>query len=496
MTDKNYKYRLWRYGTGTRPGVSLFIGLIIVSLVTVFSAIVTNVVISSIQQSSNVNRANESFFGAEGALEVGLKVNRESGAGFTSEEPVEQFFGGGVVDGGDYLEGQPPTNYECLFGSDYAMCLQECTSSLAEEYVNNSPGLDEYCKNSCQSCLGAPSSGSQTTLTSDVKARYEVRGRVPAEFVYGVNTKFQGNYNIPAPGTGNVGRYCDELNPPISKTESGLQYPPMDKSAEPIVFTDPSDNPCNWSKIKVGETITIPLYFVDASGTIVPFLKTDGTSASMIVRMRAPCINGYDWCNFMGRFRLADARDSSLKEALPYNDPMVSWQIVTEKTAEEPSYVLSAISEFASPDDNELNDDLSTVILESAINNALNDTSQPFQIFNLTDAGAKGRDLEKCEGTVKDFLLASSGSCWSGKTINKPVLKLSVIGNLMGIGQGKATKLPYLEYQIITSAFSGTESPTDAVQTITAEGYSGTFKQVLEVKQPQSGGLLEYVIQQ
>jgi hypothetical protein len=75
--------------------------------------------------------------------------------------------------------------------------------------------------------------------------------------------------------------------------------------------------------------------------------------------------------------------------------------------------------------------------------------------------------------------------------INKPVLKLSIIHSLQSDANG--TGIPYLEYQVITDALT---APTDSSQTITAQGYSGTFKQVLEVKQPQGSGLLEYVIQQ
>ena len=53
--------------------------------------------------------------------------------------------------------------------------------------------------------------------------------------------------------------------------------------------------------------------------------------------------------------------------------------------------------------------------------------------------------------------------------------------------------MPYLEYQLLSNV---SVPPTDTVQTITSEGFSGTFKQVLQVKVPQDSGILEYVIQQ
>lgn len=466
--------------------MSLFIGLILVSLITVFSTIVTNVIISSVQQSSHVNRANEAFFGAEGALEEGLKFNREKGAGFTLELPATLDFGGMAIEG----SGVTQSTTQCYGTTTFEACVDQCE-------IENPSGGNPYqldCYVVCENCP-ASTSGTENSVTPDVKAQYDIQGRVPAGLVYAVGTKYAGKYNVPTPGTGNVGGYCDTLDPPISKSDKHSEYliPGME---EPFELSDPSEHPCNWNKIKVGETITIPLYFVDNNGDAVPFLQTNYASySSMIIRMRTPCKDGNDICDKMYRYNLADNPNSNLTEAVPYNDPVVSWQIVTEKTAEYPSYVLSAISDFENSDDEELKSGTSTVILESKINEAKQDAIAPFTVFGLTDSGSFGRDINKCKGTIRQFLLAESGSCWEGKTINKPVLKLSVIGNIISneLDEGK---LPFLEYQIITSAFSGDNSPTNSVQTITAEGYSGTFKQVLEVKQPQSGGLLEYVIQQ
>jgi len=55
--------------------------------------------------------------------------------------------------------------------------------------------------------------------------------------------------------------------------------------------------------------------------------------------------------------------------------------------------------------------------------------------------------------------------------------------------------IPYLEYQLLSSLALSTP-PADTSQTITSEGLSGEVKWTLEVKKPQGGGLLEYVIQQ
>ena len=77
ITEKNYK---------KREGVSLLIGLGLVFVIMFFSLIVGNVVVSSIRQSANVNRANEAYFGAEGALEEGLLANYKAGAGYSTDK--------------------------------------------------------------------------------------------------------------------------------------------------------------------------------------------------------------------------------------------------------------------------------------------------------------------------------------------------------------------------------------------------------------------------
>lgn len=122
--------------------------------------------------------------------------------------------------------------------------------------------------------------------------------------------------------------------------------------------------------------------------------------------------------------------------------------------------------------------------------------------YELLTQASIGVDSKGCRGSIQKFLTNTDTvtGCpstamppnWSLQYITKPVLKLSVIHSLDEFG---ADKIPYIEYQILTDA-SLPAAPTDTTQTIKAEGYSGTFKQVLEVKNPQETGLLEYVIQQ
>lgn len=105
----------------------------------------------------------------------------------------------------------------------------------------------------------------------------------------------------------------------------------------------------------------------------------------------------------------------------------------------------------------------------------------------------QGRDLDSTFGLLKAFFTdAPPFSRTDGDRINKPVLKITVINSLRDFVTDNP--IPYLEYQLLSDVNAG--SPSDTSQTITAEGFSGEFKQILEVKQPQEGGILEYVVQQ
>lgn len=424
-----------------RDGVSLLLGMGIIFIMVFFSLLVGNVVVSSIRQTSNVSRSNEAYYAAEGALEQGLLDNFNREAGYDSEnQPV-----------------------------DY----------------NN------------------------TNLT----ANYQIQGTVPENRMYGGQTTFAGKYGIPTPGTGNAGANCDPEKPFLDKNfnftfsaSTGITTYTVPESGGTY---DPADHPCNWNKIKTGETVTIPLYYEDEYG-MAHNLFGESSEEKLIVRLRTPCFysTGFppEMCSYStsstaGRFIL-----QYNESYLPANDPILTWQVqgVDVQTGNivmlEPYVKYNYLGIIFAPNH---------IVTETLINVSRGNTtflSDPgrFIVFNQF---TRGKDITGITGCMWHFLGGSQTisqlycsldqggiNPWGSRKIHKPVLKLSVIGNL--INQSPVKPIPYLEYQIITSANLAGGAPVNTAQTITAEGVSGTFKQILQVNQPQAGGLPDYVVQQ
>jgi hypothetical protein len=203
-------------------------------------------------------------------------------------------------------------------------------------------------------------------------------------------------------------------------------------------------------------------------------------------------------------------------------DVIVSWQINGTNVAGDKIYTLVANPEVIDPTFGVGRSQKNTEIYESLINEAKNNmltTSIPgwncgakfcvlYADTTPVAGGFKyrlGKDLLFGKiVSIMDFLRNEGNYADSNKPefrgtapadkINKPVLKLTVVHSL---SEGQTTTIPYLEYQITSNVGTTTGfDPADSSQTIRAEGQSGPFKQVLEVKMPQETGLLEYVIQQ
>jgi len=414
----------------TRPGVSLLISLILVSILVIFGIGISNLVIASIRESANVNQANQAYYAAEGGLEVGLLESKGKDAGYDATMPDVDYNGTG---------GKP-----------------------------GEPGV----------------------LLSKVK----IQGTVPA------STKIGGEYVIPRPGTGNAGANCDPLNPPMDLSDTKLGI----------------DHACNWNTIKVGETVGIPLYTTavdpaDSSKTIIKN-PSDLDLQNLKIKIRTPCkpgaSGGPNSCVGSDRYTLDayNGNDTLLKctSSKPdyCGDAIVSWQIVGANKDVNKVYTLVPFN-IINPVINKRKQ-LNSEIYEWLINTSKLSgptipgfTCSPYCVVNEGRAGVDPLDDQNpasmldflLNGTV-DGLFVRSG----GDVINKPVLKLSVISSLEEYASGDT--VPYLEYQITTNVGGLGSAPPDQAQTITAEGFSGPFKQVLEVKQPQETGLLEYVIQQ
>ncbi len=426
------KNRALNYIAKTRSGTSLLLSLGIVFIITDVSLGVSTLVVSSIRQSSNVNNANKAYYAAEGALERGLYDNLNLG------------------------------------GPGY-----------------NNTGTADY------------TDAQRTTTAPSVFANYKVQGHQPDDKLQYTAT---GEYGIPTPGTGNAGIDCDSVHP---FTTGFFAY----TLSDPITFVDASqiptgtatqysaqfdakENPCNWNKMTLGPagTVTIPLYYTDASGTHSLFTSIND---KFTLRIRTACPNEEVMCDPTTRPKL----DTGTGDAQYFHDdPIVGWEIDgVDKTSNETYSLLPYLffKKIPSPGWDYIN---SSIIIESKINKSSD---------NVLNEKSFGLDKIGCKGYIREFLLkqdpiflCNSLSKWSLQNIDKPVLKFTIIHSLDGLDSNNSyapINVPYLEYQLLTN-FSF--SPTDAHQTITSEGFSSTFKQVLEIKIPQGSGLLEYVIQQ
>ncbi|HLG25506.1 MAG TPA: hypothetical protein VI588_01780 [Candidatus Gracilibacteria bacterium] len=432
--QKNFLYRC-------RSGVSLLISIFLVAIIVLFSLTVSNVVITSVRQSANVNRANEAYYAAEGGLEEGLLENLNQGAGYT-----------GV--------------------------------STDIGYLGCDPNVDDC----------------------PLKATFKVQGQVPENTAYGQNTAYSGMYGLPTPGSGSAVEGCDPLK--------AFQNVPFNYNAADDTFSessggiyDATEHPCNWNRIKFGESLSIPLYVANGECTTNPdFIcnPRDIGLNSLYVRVRTPCKTGEKICPGSERYTL-DVNFGDPK--VEGNDTIVDWQIVGTNASETETYIMQPIRDYdeqmyggRSPSNSE--------IYESRINDLKSVTIGKFEVlFSLAAMSQYGDDIFADVdppgniGKISSYLVDANGSPWqiggairptTNDRIHKPVLKLAVITKLQ---ESQSVTVPYLEYQILASAGVGFQ-PTDTSQTIKSEGYSGSFKQVLEVKQPQESGLLEYVIQQ
>lgn len=446
------------------------ISVVLVFLLVLFSMGVSNLVTAAIRQASSVNRSNEAYFAAEGAIEQGLLQNVGKSAGYTTGDTA----------------------------------------------------LTGFCD---------PTKGVCPT------AKFQIQGKVP-----GGSAKIGTEYVVPSPGTGNVGADCN----PLTKVTSGyFSYSATKEPHYVLGTTAPSgyigpftaiDHPCNWNKIKVGETVAIPLYTTDVStggaspaGTETIKNPIDINLQKLKIKFRTACKTG-EVCQASGRYKLDVTKGDPYtlcNSASSYlcGDVIVSWQIVGANSTGDKIYTLVAdndIKKTISPTDPFARDKTNSEIYESLINFAATGglTDPAFIPGFICDAncvlyadyatvplGLKqrlGKDLNNVTNvSIIDFLrnegpyAATSNPLFRSTSdkINKPVLKLTIVHSLAEFST--AYSIPYLEYQITTDVgVSGSFDPADAAQTIRAEGQSGPFKQVLEVKQPQETGLLEYVIQQ
>lgn len=270
---------------------------------------------------------------------------------------------------------------------------------------------------------------------------------------------YGGYFYTPLFGTGTAGN---------SEDCSVLDYiDPSDGSVLTGLPTDFVDDPCNWNKLMVGESVTIPLFDTvdsDDFGSLGDILTpTDLGLTGWDLRVRTPC-NDETMDSDCGRYELNEDG-----EITGEGDTVIFWQLVGEDTAgNEVSLIpvddmdldrTSRIETRAALEEN-------TEVYESLINDAYL-TSEDFVILsaNSSDAGNEqilnfcGGDLDN-DGTDETVLTSL-------------YLQLNIVTPLKDTSDGA---IPYLEWQLQTlSSEPFADNKTSFVGQGYAQGLANTY---------------------
>ncbi len=438
------------------PGLSLIISVILISIIVTFSIGVATLIVDSVRQGARVRRGTEAYYSAEAGIEQALLVNKKL--------------------------------------KDQGEAIGHSAEYQPDEDHPNIP----------------------------YDARFEIKGDAGTFFV----KQLQGKYIVPFPWTGDVPftdlEYgakveggCDPTKPPQLTTDGNNFIIPDDASDDGNETAEVLEHPCNWGMLKPGTKVAIPLYYIENGS---PKNLTDFT-----IRLRTPCFSGAEYCQPTDRYLLNcfDKGEEAIRcMGRKYEVPeqkgevVVLWQIDAEAAGVPVS--LTPLDVRYQDGQNFTNN---SEIFEGKINGA-RIAPKAFTILKASDSfygyissitsqtkvkpdiGDPGKDAI----SVSDFL-------GDGTDIEKPILKLSVIGSLKGCQDNNCTvnsypydstgnpksdftappDIPYLEYQI---QFTGSEAPANVENILRSEGQSGPFQHTIEVKVPHQTSSLEYVIQQ
>lgn len=454
-TRKSGVVKGWRARLGVlSEGLSILLSMILITVIVLFSVGVTTLVIDSARQSSNVKEGTTAYYAAEAGLEQALWINKK------------------LSDAGAAMGAQvPPTDGSVGGGvATVKYNIQGTTANLLEKTVN-------------------------------------------------------GKYIIPFPWTGDApwhgegavagtGGCAPQKPPQRSGSGNAKIFEYTYKDANQVEHKYPAEeqyHPCNWNKLAVGEKATIPLYGKGTNG------MQNFTSFTLLVR--TPCAFGNEMCPKEGNVRLElncfDKGDSAIKctsnddnfdKQKKKGEVTLIWQIDAKDSGgnvvnmlPRQAYFLFASLYIYSQD---------SQLFEGRLNSAFDGVSTNFfEALNASQQGVVGQTIPEAK-QIPSFL--------SDADLHEPVLKLSVVGDLIGCyglnGYGTdcsnqydlpedslykgVFKIPYIEYQVVLPANAATFPPVSPNNIITAEGQSGPFVQSIQVKAPNDETGLEYVIQQ
>lgn len=252
------------------------------------------------------------------------------------------------------------------------------------------------------------------------------------------------NYrSIPVLGTGNADENCAAI-----------------KNSSEVKLN--STHSCNWNKIYYGESVEIPLYVDNGDGTWKNYY--DLFISTFKVRVRTPCENG-STLNCSPRYSVNVTSPGYGASGLP----VINWQI--SGTCGDTGDVCGLSPVIAT------NPPEFSAIMESDLS--------PIAVLDFASKdGVDFFDPAK-KGRITNFL--KNLDPWAGNKLNKPVLKLSFVKEIL---DGNSS-VPYLEYQILYRGIS----PFAASYVVDIKGIGYGFEYSLSGVSGLGAGLFDFAVQ-
>lgn len=283
----------------------------------------------------------------------------------------------------------------------------------------------------------------------------------------------EGEYTIPSPGSGTAGDdYCNTSEPVVDEDSlnEALNNLVIDKN-DLGNFYEAFDWPCNWNKLREGESVVIPLYTENADGTVNHPFEFSGVN-DFTLTVRPACDpskattreDEYEnqICNDNERYTLAG------DEGIDDLTVIVLWEITGRLSDENGENVYLTHKKSGDPFDPSTALDVETINSQTP----------------LTDTSTTTNPTDNLEGSIESYLA----------TLYKPELKLLVVHTLRDNYQNT---VPYLEFQF-SSTFNPGETPISStskvvhIDVMIDGGYGASISKIVGIAKSVSG----FVIQQ
>jgi hypothetical protein len=443
-------------------GLSVFLSMVIITLIVLFSISVTTMVTDSAREAGNVKQGTMAYYGAEGGIEQALWANKR-----ISESPAGA-----------------------------------AGATLTTQIIPSPTGTVSF--------------DIQGVAIATGKQASTVNGKFIIPFPWTGDVPWHGDGSLPSIGG------CSPEKPPKLEGSSPSQVFVFNFGNPDNPPDNPNalEHPCNWGKLAVGQKVAIPLYG-KLSSTLRNYTNFEIRLRTPCANGNEYCLpaermelNCWDKGLLEKKCMVYDPYNRNPKRG----EVVLAWQITAEKFNQTPV----TLKPYDDTEGDRYHDDDSQ-FSEGKINQARSGFNNllPFVVLSSYDSPYPstssdplplGRDLiTNVKQSIFSFLALPTNL--------KPVLSLSAVSSLVGcenptgcnnsadnplVGEPPQTNtaytrhlIPYLEYQvIILDSIASSYPPVSKDNIITAESQSGPFTQVLQVKVPIDSSSLEYVIQQ